>query len=302
MPYLDPNIARKNSFQNAHLSETGTLPNGSPTFSEVEFNTSGLCNRTCVFCPRVDPKVFPNVNEHLPLDLYKKILVDLAEINYSGRITHSGFSEPLLHPKINDILRATRDILPESVVEIITNGDKLTAGIIKDLFEAGLTTLLISMYDGPEQTEFFERMTREAGLPQERVILRERYLPPEQGYGINLTNRAGMVSVNEAGVSVLLAPMKHSCYYTHYRMMIDYTGEVLLCPHDWGKRLIVGNLHNERIQDVWTGQALSAVRQRLGKGDRAFPPCDKCDVLGTRQGGEHFKAWERFYNHTTVSS
>ena len=31
----------------------------------VEINTTELCNRTCVFCPRHDPKVFPNRNLHL---------------------------------------------------------------------------------------------------------------------------------------------------------------------------------------------------------------------------------------------
>lgn len=302
MEFVDPNIARKNAFQDAHLVKAGSLPDGSPVFSEVEFNLTGLCNRQCVFCPRVDPKVFPNVNEHMSLDLYRKILTDLLNINYSGRVSYSGFGEPLLHPKLVEFVRATRETLPECSLDIVTNGDRVTAESMENLFEAGLTTLLISMYDGPEQIEFFENMIGEAHLPREWVILRERYLPPEQGYGINLTNRAGMVTIKEAGVSVLLAPMKHPCYYTHYRMMIDYTGEVLLCPHDWGKKLIAGNLNQENLLDLWTGPVLTSTRHRLGNADRGFPPCNKCDVLGTRQGGEHFKAWQQFYHRETVST
>ena len=77
MSFVDPNIARKNAFQNDHLANAGTLPDGSPAFSEVEFNITGLCNRVCVFCPRVDPDVFPNINEHISLELYNKILADL---------------------------------------------------------------------------------------------------------------------------------------------------------------------------------------------------------------------------------
>lgn len=302
MQFVDPNIARKNAFQDAHLDKAGTLPDGSPVFSEVEFNITGLCNRVCVFCPRVDPKVFPNVNEHLTLDLYRKILADLKDIDYTGRVTFSGFGEPLLHPNHLDLIRATKEVLPECWLDIISNGDTVNAGKMTDLFDAGLTTLLISMYDGPEQVETFESMIAEAQLPRESVILRERYLPPEQGYGINLTNRAGMVSVNDAGVSILSAPMKHPCYYTHYRMMIDYTGEVLLCPHDWGKKLIVGNLDKQTILELWTGPILTSIRNRLGAGDRAFPPCNKCDVLGTRQGGEHFKAWQDYYRRNSVTA
>ena len=53
-----------------------------------------------------------------------------------------------------------------------------------ELFDAGLTTLLISMYDGPKQIEHFEKMIAEAKLPRDSVILRDRYLPPEPGCGI----------------------------------------------------------------------------------------------------------------------
>ena len=302
MPFVDPNIARKNAFQNDHLTNAGSLPDGSPAFSEVEFNITGLCNRACVFCPRVDPDVFPNINEHISLELYNKILADLKDINYSGRVSFSGFGEPLLHPQHLDLIRATREVLPDCWLDIVSNGDRVTAQKMTELFDAGLTTLLISMYDGEEQIEHFEKMIAEAQLPEGSVILRKRYLPPEESYGINVTNRAGMVTVNEVGVKVLTEPMKHPCYYTHYRMMIDYTGEVLLCPHDWGKKLIVGNLNQRTILELWTGRILTSVRKRLGDGDRNFPPCDKCDVLGTRQGGEHFKAWQNHYQRDAQPS
>lgn len=302
MQFVDPNIARKNAFQDAHLTKAGTQPDGSPVFSEVEFNITGLCNRTCVFCPRVDPTIFPNVNKHLPLDLYAKILKDLENIDYSGRISYSGFGEPLLHPKLLDLVQATRGALPKCWLDIVSNGDKLSSDVITSLFDAGLTTLLISMYDGPEQIEYFNEMISEAGLSTDNVILRPRYLPAEEGYGINLTNRAGMVSISNVGVTSLSSPMSHPCYYTHYRMMIDYTGEVLLCPHDWGKKLIVGDLHNESITEVWSSSTLTNVRKRLAEADRGFSPCNNCDVLGTRQGKEHAKAWQEFYGKDTASN
>ena len=43
--------------------------NGFPLFSFVELNVNELCNRTCVFCPRVDPKIYPNLNLHMDLEL-----------------------------------------------------------------------------------------------------------------------------------------------------------------------------------------------------------------------------------------
>ena len=136
---------------------------------------------------------------------------------------------------------------------------------------------------------------REAGVSTEQVILRKRYLPPEESFGINVTNRAGMVTISELHVAALKEPLRQPCYYPHYRMMIDHNGDVLLCPHDWGKKLVVGNVAKEHLIAIWTGKLLTQVRKRLGAADRRAPPCNVCDVPGTFQGGEHFKAWEEFY-------
>lgn len=295
MSFVDPNIARKDALQTAHLERSPRLPDGSPVFSHIEMSILGLCNRSCHFCPRVDPKVYPNVNEFMSLDLHKKILGDLKEISYEGGLSYSGFSEPLLHKGVVDFVHASREILPGSRLEIVTNGDVLEPGILKKLIDAGLSTLLVSMYDGPEQIPHFEKIIQEADVDSKRVILRKRYLPPTEDYGITLSNRSGMVTIKEAGIVPLKEPMRHPCYYTHYRMMVDHTGEVLLCPHDWGKRLIAGDLNKEHIVDIWTGPKLAGVRKRLAVGDRRIPPCSNCDVLGTRQGGAHFKAWTVFY-------
>lgn len=295
MSFIDPNIARKNALQNTHLQRAGRLPDGSPVFSHIEFSICGLCNRTCEFCPRADPKVYPNVTEYLSLELYRKILGDLKDIEYSGGLSYSGFSEPFYHKQLVEFVAASKEILPRCRVEIVTNGDMVNAKKIRALFDAGLNTLLISMYDGPDQIPVFEAMMKEADATAEQVILRKRYLPPGEQYGINLTNRAGMVNMEQLHIGPLQKAMDHPCYYTHYRMMVDHTGEVLLCPHDWGKKLIAGDLRAQHIVDIWTGQLMTGIRRRLGAGNRRFAPCDVCDVEGTRQGGGHFKAWQEFY-------
>ena len=295
MPYVDPNVARKNILQDDHLRRVKSLPDGSPVFSHVEFSILGLCNRKCVFCPRHDPAVYPNVNEFMSLELYQKILNDLSEVQYEGRLSYSGFSEPMLHKDVVKFIALSKEMLPKCIVEIVTNGDQLNAMLLRALFDAGLDTLLVSLYDGPEQIPHFEGMIKESGVASEKVILRKRYLPPEENFGINgISNRAGTVDMKALEMRPLNEPLDHPCYYTHYRMMVDHNGDVLLCPHDWGKKLIAGNLQRENVIEVWT-KRLNPIRIRLGKGDRRVAPCNVCDVIGTRQGGEHFKAWQTFY-------
>ena len=59
----------------------------------VEINTTELCNRTCVFCPRHDPTVFPNRNLHLTVKGAQTIAEELANNQYRGKISFSGFEK-----------------------------------------------------------------------------------------------------------------------------------------------------------------------------------------------------------------
>lgn len=295
--FLDPNIPRKGGVLDRHLEQSGEDSIAPPFFSLIEFNLSGLCNRRCVFCPRVDPKRFPNVNKHIPVELYRSILKDLGAVRYDGMILYSAFSEPLLYKRIEALIEISKRYCPKVRIEAVTDGDFVTTEKLRSLFNSGLDTLLISMYDGPQQEEKFQSMMAQASLRDGQVVLRKRWLPPEQHYGITLSNRAGMVEIPEAGVGKLKEPLKRPCHYPFYQVLVDYDGAVLLCPHDWGKKLIVGNLNELSIMDVWNGPVIKRARMSLAKADRNFPPCQVCDVDGTLMGKGHFERWLAYYNH-----
>ncbi len=292
--FIDPNIARKGTILDQHLAK-GSQGNPPPFFSLIEFNLSGLCNRTCAFCPRSDPKVYPNVNEHIPVELYEKIMADLQEARFDGTILYSAFGEPLLYKRIELLIEISKRYCPDVRVEIVSDGDFVTPDKLRKLFGAGLTVLSISMYDGPHQQEEFEAMRKEVGLAKEQLILRVRWLAPDQQYGITLSNRAGMVALEDLGIGALKEPLQKPCYYPFYQILVDYDGSVLLCPHDWGKKLIAGNLNRQSIMEVWDSRIMRRVRTNLARADRNFPPCDVCDVDGTRMGRGHFDRWMNYY-------
>ena len=297
--FIDPNIQRKGQaledHRGAHQAASGAEAVPPPFFSLMEFNLSGLCNRKCVFCPRVDPSVYPNVNEHIPIELYEKIMGELAEVDYDGMILYSAFGEPLLYKNIETILEMSKRYLPNVRMETVTDGDFVTPDKLRALFGAGLDTLLISMYDGPEQEGKFQAMIDEVGLTEKQVVLRKRWLPPEEHYGITLSNRSGMVQIPVLGVGTLKEPLKRACFYPFYQVLVDYDGAVLLCPHDWGKKLIVGNLNDSTIHELWNGPVLRRVRRNLANEDRNFGPCSGCDVEGTYMGRPHFEQWMEHY-------
>lgn len=291
--FIDPNIARKEQIVEHHRIEKADIK--LPPLSVVEFNLTGLCNRSCIFCPHYDPEIYPNVNEFITLELYEKVMKGLQEIGFDGTILYSAFCEPLLHKRIEQLIRLSKEYCSDARIEIVTNGDFVTAEKLRKLFKAGLSTLCISMYDGPHQVEPFRAMQKEVGLTDDQFILRVRYLPREEHYGITLSNRAGMLTMEDIGIAPLREPLRQRCNYPFYEMMVDYDGSIPLCPHDWGKRLVVGDLNHQSVHEVWNSPLMKQARMNLAADNRDFPPCDTCDVDGTLIGQGHFEQWLEHY-------
>ncbi len=294
---IDRNVKRKESFRD--ILKTDSKKTKYPIFSWIEFSLSGLCNRVCVFCPRSDPKEFPNLNKHMSIDSYTSVMNDLKEINYKGGIIYSGFSEPILYKHIFDVIKITRELLPNNRIELITNGDHLKIDKLNKLFDVGLTQISVSLYDGPHQIENFKQLQSEAKLSDDQFDLRYRWANVESdngiSYGINITNRAGAINLPNIDVVKLKEGIKKKCFYPFYQIMVDYDGAVLLCNHDWHKKLIVGNINDESILDIWNNQVYKKTRTNLSNALRIDSPCNKCDANGTMMGGEFVKEWKNFY-------
>jgi radical SAM protein with 4Fe4S-binding SPASM domain len=297
---LDPtkpehNVARIEDIGRESRAFQQSFPEGVPYFTFVEFSITDLCNRTCVFCPRYDPKVYPNNNSETSVELYEKILTELANLGWQGLLSFSGFGEPLLHTRLLDLVRLTKQYLPETTFEIVTNGDRLTLEMTHELFTSGLDCLKISLYDGPEQIPQFEEIQQTLNLTTEQFIIRHRFLGPEDNYGLILSNRAGTVSFANLPLKPLDQSLRRQCFFPFYKIMIDYDGRVLLCSHDWIKKFSGGDLKTQTVAEVWTGKALQQARQMLAGGNRKFNPCAACDVDGTLNGRPAFEKWANVF-------
>ncbi len=291
MTLIDRNVARKENFKSKQITE---VKDGPPIFSWIEFSLSGLCNRLCEFCPRVDTKRYPNLNKHMSIDSYSSVIKDLKTIKYKGGFIYSGFSEPILYKYLFEVIELTRKALPGNRIELVTNGDHLKKEKLLKLFATGLTQLSVSLYDGPHQIEKFKKLQKESKLSDDQFDLRYRW-KKEDGYGINITNRAGAIVMPEFNVNKLDKSLKKKCFYPFYQIMIDYDGSVLLCNHDWYKELILGNINKQSILKIWQNQILKKTRANLASAMRIDSPCNKCDANGTMMGAEYVKKWKKFY-------
>tara|TARA_B100000686_G_C16620007_1_gene878692 strand:- start:267 stop:1157 length:891 start_codon:yes stop_codon:yes gene_type:complete len=287
--FFDPNIPRKSSIsdENFQLIKGTNIP----LPSEVEISESGTCNRVCSFCPRSDPN-YKDIKEFISNRLHDKLCRELSDLNYSGVIRYSGFVEPLLDVNIYKLLSSAKNSLPKARIEIVTNGDVLDKDRLTKLFKSGLDTILISVYDGVEDAKKFENLCLDCKLDKSQYVIRHRYLPPEKDFGITMSNRAGLMANAEHKIKPLEKKLNEACYYPSYTFFLDYNGDVLMCPHDWGKKRILGNLNKESFLKIWTSKFAKITRKKLNNSDRNFSPCNVCDVKGTLIGRKHAVSWD----------
>ncbi len=287
---IDKNIYRKEKITKDSIQFITKKGENFPLMSVVEISNSGMCNRKCSFCPRSDPN-YPDVNEFISEELHYKIFKELSDLKYKGMIIYSGYVEPLLDKKIYKCISEARKLLPDAKIEIITNGDVLNVDRIKKLFNAGLSTLLVSVYDGPEDEKRFFNMCEKAELKKNQYVIRNRYMPETQDFGLNISNRGGNLENSEHKRPALINPLNAKCNYPAYTFFIDYNGDVQMCSHDWAKKFIAGNIKSKKIIDIWLDKKFQVARKKLLRSDRNLNPCNKCDVSGELIGSLHSKEW-----------
>ena len=144
---------------------------GGPSF--INFALTNACNAKCSFC------TFPSVPAKDRVYVDARRAKEALDILYDRGIWYITFvgGEPLLHPQVWDIIGHARD--RGIVCMMSTNASYLNESTVRDMKEAGLSTLFISI-DAPS----VEEHERNRGLPGVCQNIREM-VPLLKRSGIN---------------------------------------------------------------------------------------------------------------------
>lgn len=235
-----------------------TLP-----FLSINIETTDWCNRKCSFCPN---SLIDKEPEFMPRGLYEKILAELAEHNYSGRIHLYQRGEPLLDERLPGWTAMARKACPGSHLYISTNGDHLTRDLAKSLFRAGMNEIEVSHYDGMR-----EELVRETSDFYGLVL----HFDKRRDGNWHWFNRAGLVDVPSS-----MGTMDGGlCWWIFRKAGITCRGDYQLCCADWfpGK---LGNIKDSTLMDLWNGKLLWDYRMaHTEKRGKTMPLCDKCNLM-----------------------
>lgn len=277
-----------------------------PTYLLIE--PISTCNLRCVMCFQVDKtftrKPFMGM---MDFDLYTKIIDEAAE-NGTRAITLASRGEPLLHPRIGEMLRYAHAKNCFFDIKLNTNGTKLTEALAHDILSSGVNIVVVSIDSTtPEEYEkirvrgdFAEvlrnvrmlRRVRDKHYPDSQTEIRVSGVKiledqSEEDFGAFWTDIADTVAMVkiiprwDTYANPVHEELASSCEYLWERMYVWFDGTCNPCDADYKSVLTVGAYPDVSLRDVWHSAAYTELRDKHKSGDRlSVEPCDRCGVGG----------------------
>ncbi len=237
----------------------------------ISVETINRCNSSCSFCPaniKNEARPFQKMDEAL----FKKIIAELKELNYSGYLNLYVNNEPFMDKRIEDWYRYAKEQLPQAKMLLYTNGTLLTEERFRkiipyiDKMIINNYTTTMSLHENVQKLFDFVKNTKE--YQDKDITIQIRYINEI------LTNRSGA------------APNKKELMYNNEICIMPFTdftiypnGNVGLCCSDATEKTCLGNIKNETIFSVWTGKTYQNLREKIAGGRSNYPFCKGCDFV-----------------------
>lgn len=237
-----------------------------PMFKQVLVETRTDCNNHCPFCPHA----FNNKPlGAMEWDCYKRIIDQLCEIGFNGRVALMLSNEPLLDDRLQDMVVYAKKKSQRLFLDITTNGRLLTVEKIDKLFNAGLDNININDYRGdrdkfPNRWSPYIEPLYEAYGNNPKVSFKKRRMDE------HLPNYAGNIpqSFDEAEFGF--------CNYPFRKLTIAYNGDILLCCDDFMYDTKFGNVKTDNLVDCWNSTEFNKIRLALLENKR-IDLCKRCN-------------------------
>jgi radical SAM protein with 4Fe4S-binding SPASM domain len=251
-----------------YVSEAIKTP---PLFEYVEIETVNRCNGLCSFCPvniRADTRTHTLMDELL----FRSIIGQLKDLNYSGFLSLFSNNEPFLDNRIIDFCKYTREMLPNAHSHLWTNGTLLTVDKYKAII-LHLDELIIDNYADDMQLikpvkAVADYIGNDKDLIAKTTIVLRKQNQILSSRGGSAPNRSLMPECGE-----------QTCVYPFKQLVIRPTGEISLCCNDPLGKYTLGDLRKQAITEVWYGGSFKKIRNLIAAGRKNLEACKHCDVF-----------------------
>lgn len=295
--------------------------------SQVIIEPTSACNLSCKGCAFHGPERFVNRPVGMMKDeIWRKAISEIGSWGRQVNLTTHGGGEPLLYPKLKQILRFAKSF-PTINVGFLTNGMLLNEDWSEFIISLGIDSVAFSI-DGvnPETHRIvrqksdldviennlnaFLEMKKKAGAKKPAVMLNmvaydevkdqqepfvERWI--EKVSGVMISHYRNPPKSKRWP---LVPEKRKPCYLLWSQMVIGWDGRLGLCCEDFDIDFPLGRVGERALEELWNGPEISEVRAIHEAGDfDLHPMCRVCDtwandiVLETRDDDRGYKVITR---------
>lgn len=251
----------------------------------VMIENTNICGADCIFCPHRFMKREKGIME---LELSKKIIDECKALGIEY-VTIYGFGEPLLDPHFFERIKYAKS-KGISRVTTNTNAGYLNDDNVKKILESRLDEIYISFDAATE--EVYKKIR--PGL--EFSMVEKNILSLVKAKAKSKTNKPEIIlsfvesSLNTREVDKYIRKWKDKvdhisislihnwtgdiefeessnegrrdpCRLLWTDMVISWNGDVPLCCNDYENKVLLGNINERSIQEIWSGLQLEQIRQ-----------------------------------------
>lgn len=273
----------------------------------VQIQTQTGCNGACVFCPYILSV------EHVPKgtmsdELFQRIIHEIAQHKNTRRISPYLMNEPFLDPKILERSRYIKKVIPKSKIVVTTNGSKLLPNVIDDIVKDNPFHHIFISMQGIEKESYEKTMRgslkfeetkrnieyliqkRNEHCPKLKITVTmvktnlidvDKAVNYWKSLGVNskytaLENRGGNNSAFRKLNPGKVVQFKH-CTRLFKQAYILFNGDMVLCCTDYFKKMVLGNVAESSIYEVWNSPRAIKIRQDFIRGNFSENPlCASC--------------------------
>ena len=265
------------------------------------------CNFACPICPNrlLDEKE----KGFMDFGLFQKIIDEAQDFLLEANLAHRG--ESFLHPQLLEMISSAKE--KGLYTRLHTNGSLLSEKMAEGILRSGLDRLSFS-FDGHNKETYekfraggqFEKAVDDivrflemkkraqakkpltvveviapgqekennASLAKDRFLTLFKHLRPSNLVIKQPHNWAGELKADKLEEDYSLCPFPWNT------LAIFWNGDVLPCPQDFFGRNVVGNVKDSSLREIWNGERMTALREKLARKDIAdLPTCIRCDRI-----------------------
>jgi len=270
----------------------------------LSIEITSQCTSRCIMCPH---DVLDRKNKHMPLNDILSIIDSAYDIGIREIHPHL-FGEPTMHPRYAELLYTVRDKYPDIKIVAYTNGYGLHNDKINEVILNTVDRIVISIDGATDNTmkkirpgldsikirEGVRKLheNRNKNNKNKPTVTIRMTKMPENIHEVNIykdkwklycDNIMMTYLQNFHGFKELPSPIRNNlpCDRIFYAVVVTVNKNVVLCCDDYKEEVILGNLDNNFLKNIWYGEKAEQIRKlHIDKNISLIPMCSKCTYLG----------------------